>query len=196
MNTRYKHYLDCFSDKAEALRRIVACARAQGTGAAAGMSGADPSTIRSLCKRPRVGAPRRHTGGTPKLSLEDEARIMDARLAHPEAGALRLKRDHGMPFGKNQIERVLREAGLIVNPHSQPKDDPDFWIRVTERRVEYAGYELALAEHARALGYAGRASEVERMRRRLEKAKRKVEWWKSEKVRRERRERAEKMKGH
>ena len=66
--------------------------------------------------------------------------------------------------------------------------DPDFWIRICTGRVWIAEQELKVAEYARAAGMTCIFSEVERIRRRLVKAERKLSWWKSEKVSRERAE--------
>jgi hypothetical protein len=177
MNERYKEFLASAPSPAEARRRIVEYACEHGTTAAARMSGADQTTVARILQRGDALAPRRHSGGKPRLAPEDEARIIDARLAHPEAGVIRLKRDHGLPHGGRQIMRVLNEAGLVPECE-KPIRDPAFWIRWRERRVETARLELMVAEVVRKAGATGRIAEVERLRRGVARAKRKVEWWK------------------
>jgi hypothetical protein len=67
-----------------------------------------------------------------------------------------------------------------------PTRDPDFWIPICTGRVWIAEQELKAAKYARAAGMICIFSQVERIQRRVEVAKRKLEWWKREKVRRER----------
>jgi transposase len=189
MNKRYKEFVAAAPSPSEARRRIVEYARRHGTAAAARMSGAAPCTVYRLLKRKRLDSFDRPTRA---LLAEEEARIIDARLANPTEGVRSLKKKTGLPHGYVQITRVLREAGLALKRHHATRD-PDFWIPICTRRVEYARYELKVAEYARAAGMTCIFSEVERIRRRLDVAKRKVEWWKKEK---ERRERAEKIESH
>ncbi len=192
MHQRYKDFLARADSLGEGRRMLVKYAREHGARAAARMSGANASTVWRLCAQKDVGVRRPHTGGPPKLSPEDEARIIDARLAHPGVGPVMLKRDHGLPYGKNKIMRVIREAGL-ASKERQTHRKPDFRIRICTGRVWIAQQELKVAEYARAAGMTCIFSQVERIRRRVAEAKRKLRWWKGEKVRRER---AAKMKGH
>ncbi len=185
MSERYREFVAAAPSPSEARRRIVEYARRHGTAAAVRMSGACRSTVKNLLNRKSFDTFGRHTGGSPRLSPEDEARIIDARLAHPTEGVLTLKSKRGLPHGRNQIARVLREAGLRIERHRSTRG-PDFWLPVREFRVWIAEIELKVAEYARAAGMTGHLAQVEYIRRRLDVAKRKVEWWRKEKERRER----------
>ena len=174
MNPRYREFLESAPSRCAARHRLVRYARARGVRAAAAMSGASLNTVRRLLRRVDAGTlvPRRI--GSPRLSLHDEARIVDAKLAHPEAGVMRLKREHGLPYGNRQILRALREAGLRTR---RPDFAPERRLRTSERRLLAARLELEIAEAARAWNIPGRVAEVERIRRRLMIAERMVRHW-------------------
>jgi hypothetical protein len=180
MNERYREFRASAPSPAEARRRLVEYACEHGTAAAIRMSGAGQTTVARLVRQAGAVAPRPNKPGAPRLAPEDEARIIDARLAHPGASAMRLKRDFGIPHGDHQIKRVLREAGLVSKRHIR---DPAFWIRWREKRVEVARLELMVAEVMRKHGVEGRIAQVERLRRVVAREKRKLEWWRKEKER-------------
>jgi hypothetical protein len=189
MNRRYKEDVARAPNLAEVLRQLLEHAHE----AEADMSGATPAaSARPVLPR---GATSRRWGGRGRpLTQLDEARIIDTKLSNPDMGVRRLKRDAGLTYGHCQITRVLRDVGLMRKPPPPPPPrDVDFWVRTTRGNVYLAEAELALAQYARLYGFTGRVAAVERLRRGVEKAKRKAEWWKKEKSRRER---AEKMKGH
>ncbi len=173
MNRRYRELIAA-SGRRAAWQRIVAHARERGVHAAAAMSGACLRTVRKLIKRADAGnlVPRKPV--PPRLTPEDEARIVDAKLAHPRAGVMRLKREHGLPYGNRQILRVLRETGLRTRWLDH---DPARRLRVSERRLLAARLELKVAEVARAHGFERVVFEVERMRRRLRIAEGTTRYW-------------------
>ena len=178
MNKRYREFLDAAPDPWEARRGLIDYARVHGAEAAARMSGAGLCTVYRLVRQADTGTLRLRRPGRPSLTPEDEAEIVAARLAHPEAGALRLKRDHGLRYGHSQIKRVLREHGLARKRWRRVlKLDPEHRLVVSKRRLVAARLELTVAEIARAHGFSGFVADVERIRRRLEKAERKVRYW-------------------
>jgi hypothetical protein len=189
---RYREFMAASGGPEGARRRIVECARRHGTMAAARMSGASRWTVRNLVIRADAGDDLARNAGRQPMGARDEARIVAVKRAHPTESAVTLKNKRGLPFGLKRIMRVLGEAGML-RKRRNPTRDPDFWIRICTGRVWIAEQELKVAGWARAAGMTGHLAQVERIQRRVEVAKRKLEWWKSEKVRRER---AEKMEGH
>ncbi len=153
--------------------------------AAARMSGASRRTVRNLVIRADAGDDLARNAGRQPLSARDEARIVAAKKAHPTEGAGALKSKRGLPYGLKRIIRVLGEAGLLPKRHI-PTRDPDFWIRICTGRVWITQQELKVAEYARAAGMTGWLAQVERIRRRVEVAERKLEWWRRQKERVER----------
>ncbi len=185
ISERYRRFMAAAPSPEAARRRIVECARRHGTMAAARMSSASKNTVRRLVRWADAGRSLADKLARPHLSARDEGRIVAAKRAHPTEGTGLLRRNGRVPYSCQTISRVLRETGLQRKQHV-PTRDPDFRIRICTGRVWIAEQELKVAEIAHSVSYPGRASEVERIRRRLEVAERKLEWWKSEKVRRER----------
>ncbi|MHC4253926.1 MAG: transposase [Planctomycetota bacterium] len=177
MNARYREYLASAPNSEEAREALVECARSRGVRAASDMSGAHPNTVRLLLERAGAGARPLRGPGRPRLSPEDEARIVDARRAHPEAGADALKRDHGLPYGRHQIERVIREAGLIPRHRKRSRLDAEEWRLRREKDVLFARIELYLATTAREHGMTGRIADVALALRNLERAERMATYW-------------------
>lgn len=180
MNERYRKFLESAPDPWEARRILIGYARVHGFKAAARMSGAGLKTVYRLVRDTDAGRLRARRPGRPSLTPEDEAEIVAARLAHPEAGALRLKRDFGLPYGHRQIRRVIREHRLVPWQRKRPKRhklDPELWRGISEQRVEFARMALRVVEIARAQGYSGLMADVEGARRRLAKAEEKARWW-------------------
>jgi len=186
MNERYRKFVNKIRDPAEARRRIVECARRHGTGSAARWSGAGVSTVRMLVRRADEGRPVLNDPGPPIMGA-DRQRIIAAKMAHPEEGGDLLKRNRRVPYSRQTIFRVLGEAGLL-RKRFRPTRDPDHWLDRSDLALEMAEAELMIAEIARSMGVSGWVSQVERIRRRVEVAKRRVKWWREQKAKRDKRE--------
>jgi transposase len=176
MNERYREFRRSAGGAWEARRRIVECARAHGAEAATAMSGACRNAVYRLLQVSGDGEPPRLRQGRPPISPEEEAGIIDARLAHPGVGWERLRRDFDLPYGRHAVTRVLREVGLVPG-RKGPTRDPEFWLRWRQKRLEVARLELMVAKVMRNHGVTGRIAQVERLRRAVARAERKVEWW-------------------
>jgi len=183
MNQAYRKFVEKMRGPARARRLIVECARRHGATAAARMSSAHPNTVRSLVKRADEGRPVTDGPGV-HLTRADRRRIIAAKRAHPEEGSRLLISNRRVPYGRWAISRVLREAGLERKKHI-PTRDPDHWLERSELAVWMAEAELYIAEVARSMGVSGWVSQVERIRRRVEVAKRRVKYWREQKAKRE-----------
>ncbi|MHC4253564.1 MAG: hypothetical protein ACYS9X_30975, partial [Planctomycetota bacterium] len=172
MNARYMKYLDSFPDRWEARYSLIGYARTNGAAAAARMSGADPTTVRRLIRQVEAGTLRLRPAGHPPLSGRAELRIVAARLAHPGAGANRLKREAGLPYGEKSIKRVITQYGLV--PRRRRRDPVERGADAA-KEVLYARIFQHLAEFARARGWTGRIADVGPKRRKVERAERAVE---------------------
>jgi len=183
MDERYRRFVDRYRTPAEARRRIVECARRHGVTAAARWSGAHPTTVRMLVRRAEEGRPIVNNPGHP-LSRAERRRILAAKRARPEEGSRLLVGNRRVPHCYRTIFRVLHEAGLTRKQHI-PTRDPDHWLERSELSVWMAEAELYIAQVARSMGVTGWVSQIERIRRRVEVAKRRVAYWREQKAKRE-----------
>ena len=174
MNARYREYLDSFPDPWEARCSLIGYARVHGAAAAARMSGAALRSVYDLLKRADTGKLRMRRLGRPPLPGSDELRIVAARLAHPGAGAMRLKREFGLPYGRVQITRIIAKYGLVPR---KLRRDPVRRGAAAAKQVLYGRAFQHLAELARARGLTGSIADVGLGRRKAERAQRAVEWW-------------------
>ncbi|MHC4252638.1 MAG: transposase [Planctomycetota bacterium] len=184
---RYGEFMAASGGPEEARRRIVECARRHGTMAAARMSGASRRTVRNLVIRADAGDDLARNAGRQPLSARDEARIVAAKRAHPDASARALRSKRGLPYGLKRILRVLGEAGML-RKRRRPTRDPGFWLPVHEFRLKMAlldsqvavlGVRPADLERPDRLGrYLRSLRKLVRARIRLGRAGAKVRWWK------------------
>jgi transposase len=174
---RYQSYLDSFPNPSAARHALIGYARVHGPAAAARMSGAHVSTVAKVLHQAKTGKLRARPPGRPPLTVADKMRIARARIAHPDWGAKRLKKDFGLPYGVRQIKRILREYELVPKSRSQIDVDPKHWRTRHEELAKYARMNMLLSKIARLVGFTGRMADVEGPRRRIEREERKVKWW-------------------
>ena len=146
---RYLDLVKSLPDPWRLRRAMVACARKHGVEAAVREFGAGVTTVRRWLRRAEVGPWKKPGAAKWYLTPAEVERIVRAKLARPDLGTLRLKKEFGLPHGTRQITRVIREHGLSRPWH---RHDLEFEIRSDERRVGLAEMYLALGKLEEAYG--------------------------------------------
>ncbi len=174
---RYQQYLDSFPNPWAARDSLIGYARTHGPTAASRMSGAHLSTVQKLLHGAKTGTLEARPPGRPPLTVADKMRIARARVAHPNSGAKRLKKDFGLPYGVRQIKRIIREFELVPKQRQQTGGYAKYWRTRHEKLAMYALMNTVLSQMGQILKFTGRMADVETPRRRIEREERKAKWW-------------------
>jgi len=176
-NKRYRAWLDSFTSPRHAHRVLIAHARANGTKAAAAMSGAHIRTIQKLVQSDKAGALHARPPGRPPLSPADIMRIARARAAHPKWGARHLKEHFSLPYGVRQIKRILREFEMVPRARSQTGDYARRMWRNHVKQARFAEMNAYLSLIGALLNATGRMADFETPMRRMVREARLAVWW-------------------